>query len=355
MRAWPLLILAGCGDLRGLEENVTPLVRIEVQADAPDDPPLRVALVWGAQYLSDIFCLLPPASAEAAAVVAAGCRDPFGFVPQRVGADAPVVAGEATFIELIDLPAPDVMVGDLTARLGQGSFVLYEDVNKNGTLDLVCLPRRGRGRDCDPEAKSEGGDVIHGASFVTMTEPDVRLAFREGGFNEASAFYPRVGCPAPPTGFSVLGAGGFSQAEALAALLRGELPAQDPATCTSTPAATARVPLRVRPTEEVSAVGCGAGEVENGFAEYDEPPYEAPDPSRPYACVPVPDFGMLTGEAPAEEEVLQVVIAGMPDAPCKTVTHWLLKGCENDARCSNPEWDYSANPPTWWPCPTEAP
>lgn len=352
--------LLGCDTVRGLEETPTPLVRIPVVVTGEPRAPLRVALVWGAQYLSDFFCLLPPESEEAAAVAAAGCRDPFGFVPQRVGAEVAVEPGVPGVLELYDLPAPDVMVGDLTARVGYASVVVYEDVDGNGALDLQCIPRgddgedeRGGGRDCEEARSREGLDVVRGASFLTMTAPDQRIAFREGDFNAASAFYPRAGCPAPPQGFSLLGAGGFTRAGAVAAILQGQLPPEDPATCTALPASTP-ITVALQPAKNVREVGCGSGEVRNGFSKYEAPPQNPPGSRRPYACVALPDVGALNGEAP-RDPIMQVVVASVPSAPCKYISHWILRGCENDARCENPEWDQTEHPPSWWPCPMEAP
>src|SRR4029079_11523083 len=94
----PLLLAAACGKLQGFDGEATPLVSFQVvfHGDlAPLRPPgvtdthaLRVALVWGAQWLTEPFCVLPPESPEAAAVIAAGCRDPVGLVSQVVSVGA---------------------------------------------------------------------------------------------------------------------------------------------------------------------------------------------------------------------------------------------------------------------------
>src|SRR5262245_20569867 len=247
------IALAGCGDIVGFRGEVTPLATIRVTV--PGDPMAvvpRVALVWGAQFLIEPLCFLPPESPDVATVLAQGCRDPFGFVPDRVAANADLVAGN-TELSLYQLPAADVMVGDVTARVASGSFVLYDDRNGNGTLDL--------GRPIRPMPGDMGGppasdaDVVHGASFVSMTEPDQRLAFREGAFI-TTAFYPRAGCAAPLPAFSVLSAGGFSATDAITAALRGGLPQEDPASCVEGPVESTPIQITVRPPDEVAEVAC---------------------------------------------------------------------------------------------------
>ncbi|HEY3358250.1 MAG TPA: hypothetical protein VGQ83_33690, partial [Polyangia bacterium] len=65
--------VASCGKLVGFSAPATPLATIQVQVTgdaAPLAPPwtagapprLRVALVWGQQWLPEPLCLLPPAS-----------------------------------------------------------------------------------------------------------------------------------------------------------------------------------------------------------------------------------------------------------------------------------------------------
>lgn len=359
---------AGCDDLLNLTDTTEPLARVSVVAaealpGGVSPERARVALVWGAQYISDFFCLVPTADAQAQVVVRAGCRDPFGFVPLRVGANATLRTDGPTVLDLYDLPAADLMVGTLTARIGHGSLVIYEDVNENGTLDIACVPRRGRGPDCDPNVlrDDESDDVVLGASFIGMSQPDQRLTFREGGFEPLTAFYPRAGCPDPPVGFSVLGAGGFSTGQAFLDILQGRLPQQDPATCTqaSIEAAPIAVPLAQTSAEaqRLQELSCGSGEVQNGFAEYAAPPAERPEPGWFMACAPVADLASLAAEDESEAStppLLHAVVSGPVGARCKTVTHWLLRGCEDDPRCETPEWDFTANPPEWWPCPLPA-
>ena len=190
---------------------------------------LQVALVWGAQWLTEPFCILPPESADVAAVIAAGCRNPFGFVPNLVGASVPVTLGTPTPLPLFDPPPTDVLVGDVTSRIGYASLVLYDDRDGTGTLNLSQPhPTAFGGRDGpDQQDQADSNDVIYGASFLTMTAPDQRVSFLQGTFNPMAAFYPRNGCPEPLDDFRVLGASGFSAAAALASAAAGTLPLEN--------------------------------------------------------------------------------------------------------------------------------
>ena len=74
--------LCGCGNLGGLGGPVPPLVTFQIEAmgDLTDfrppgitsDASLQVALVWGAQWWTEPFCILPSNSDNFPAVIAAG-------------------------------------------------------------------------------------------------------------------------------------------------------------------------------------------------------------------------------------------------------------------------------------------
>jgi len=354
----PLLLAAACGKLQGFDGEATPLVSFQVvfHGDlAPLRPPgvtdthaLRVALVWGAQWLTEPFCVLPPESPEAAAVIAAGCRDPFGFVPNVVSVGAPIVIDEPATLTLSQLPAADVLVGDVTARVAYASLVVFDDRNDTGTLDLwqqfpsfINDDREGPpaiiGR--DPP------DIIYGASFVTMTEPDRRVAYREGDFDDLSAFYPRAGCDPPTPGFSVLAAGGFTAQAAVAALLTGGLPQEDPSLCTVSAPDETTIAIDARPPADVHEIGCQ--EIRNDSSvHYLEPPPWRPDLANGnFACAHLPTFD--TGSA--QSDLIQLVVPSS-GPPCKFLTHYTLRGCREDVNCAIPDWDFTASPPAWWPC-----
>ncbi|HEY4186010.1 MAG TPA: hypothetical protein VGP07_13130 [Polyangia bacterium] len=350
-------LLAGCGNPQGLGGATPPLATFQVVVNGdlaavrpPDDTAevaLHVALLWGDQWLTEPFCVLPPESEQAAAVIAAGCRDPFGFVPVRVAANVTVVPGTPTAISLLDLPAADVLVGDITARVTYGSFVVYDDRDGSGTLELAQPHRAPSGGDDGPPSEDtiDSGDVVFGASFVTMTAPDQRAAYREGGFDVASAFYPRSGCGAPLPGFSVLAAGGFSVADGLTSAVTGQLPPEDPATCSQVPPDAAVVGIGVQPPTDVQEVACTERSSDSTI-RYRQPPSSAPDlVGRTTACAHLPSF-----DAGDQPNLIQFVVSGRPEDRCRGLTHYTLRGCRENVACAVPDWDFTANPPAWWPC-----
>lgn len=357
-------LLAACGDLANFGGTAAPLATITVTATGdfdsvrlPDaEGNLYVALVWGEQWFPEPMCFLPPESPEVAAVLAAGCRDPLSFTPSRATDVAPLVPNEPVSFAITDLPAADLMVGTVEARVGYASFVVFDDRNSDGVMQLPrprrFLSSRGPGDgppDPDDLEPSPHDTVVYGASFVAMTEPDTRLAFREGDFFE-SGFYPRHGCGDPLPAFSLLSAGGFTFDEAIAATLAGMLPSQDPATCVEASAENASVTIPFRPVEEVEEVACEQRR-DDSSVRYREPPVDAPDfEDRTFACASIPNLG---GDPIAPEGTVQLVVSSRPGEQCKSLTHFTLLGCEENSTliCDAYDWDYRANPPTWWPCP----
>ena len=364
--SWLVVAPTGCSKPVGLAAPVTPLANVHVQVTgdftsvvrpdvAADAPHLHVALMWGMQWLPEPFCLLPPASSDVATVLAAGCRDSFGFVPARVGADIEITPGIPATIQLVSLPAADVMVGDLSARVAYASLIVYDDRNGNRTLDVLTPPRPHRRNQQPPPVPVEDGgppetrDIVYGASFISMTLPDRRVAFREGGFNPNVAFYPRAGCEGPPAGFSILSAGGFSPTDAIVNALQGQLPAEDPSTCAiASLDDTVVIPLQA-PSTGLAELACTAND-SGGTTFYIEAPAATPGlAGRAWACAAFPhlpgdDAGVATGQ--------QLVLASAPSEACQYVNHYTLRGCNNDPTCSPPGWDSTAAPPSWWPCPT---
>ncbi len=303
------LALASCGKLQGFGGPVPPLVTFNVSFTGDLTPllplgvagtrSLQVGLVWGAQWLTEPFCVLPPASDAAKAVIAAGCRDPFGFVPARVSASAAVAADGTASLPLFQLPSADVLIGDVTARIAYASLVVYDDRDgNNGTLELSEPHRAPSGRGDGPDSNDtpDATDIIYGASFLTMTAPDQRVAYREGAFSE-SAFYPRVGCGDPLKGFSIDAASGFTFDDAKAATLDGMLPTErDPTLCAQSPSGTL-VSIAASAPADVDEVGCDEP-TDDGSSRYREPPVDDPGlADRVWACVPLPSGGGFGGVA----------------------------------------------------------
>ena len=344
-RALLVLALASCGDLEGFSGDVPPLATFHIEVTGtPADPPhhLQAALVWGMQWLPEALCVLPPESPEAAAAIEAGCRDPFGFVPLRVATNLEVEAGGTATLELFSLPSADDLVGDLTARVAYANVIVYDDRDDNGTLALARPNRLGGAADQTPTDQT---DVVLGASFLTMTAPDQRIAYREGVFNAAAAFYPRLGCGDPLPAFSVLAASGFSRLDAFVAALAGKLPEEsDLSQCVQADPADRPISIALAAPGEDAAAACTEARADSSV-RYREP-MDPPDlTDRTSACVHLPSFG---GNAPTQ---IELIISGRAQDACKGLTHYILTGCRQDPSCGSPDWDLSQSPPAWWPCP----
>jgi hypothetical protein len=327
--------LAGCGELHGLElAPPTPLARLHVRVTGDLDavarpgprPRLRVTVVWGQSWLPDASCVPPFENEQHAALAARGCGDPLSF---RSGGFAPTESalvepdGTAT-LELHSLPF--ILYGDMYSQIAYGSVFVYDDQNDDGMLDSF-------------------GELGYGASFRSMAAPDTRVAFRHGGFDDRSAFYPRRGCEPPARGYSLVSAGGFTFEQAVEAQARGELPEQDPAQCRQD-AIDHEVTVALRPPEEVGEVACqmfGPVFFEPFRSQFpgDTGPPEA-------ACTSIPDRG--TGRARGRSQLLTT--PGVSGS-CRQIQHYVLRGCFQDPLCEVPDWNVPA--PSWWPCPPEDP
>jgi hypothetical protein len=328
------------------------------EVDAGAGPPqLRAALVWGLQWLPEPFCVLQgaqPESPEVAAVVAAGCRESFGFVPNRAAADIPITPGVPATFDLYTLPAADVMVGDITARIAYASVIVYDDRNGNGVLDFRHPQRQRRGGGEPINDAGGAPDAVYGASFISMTQPDRRVAFLEGDFSalRSVAFYPRVGCADPPKSFSILSAGGFSAAAALTSGLAGTIPPEaDPSACaTATLDDTIAIPIPPRAPAALSQLACTTND-EGGVTYYRQAPANPIDLTHStWACASFPRIGTDAG---AGSSAQQLVVASLPSDPCRSTVHYTLRGCNNDPFCASPSWPADGIPvPSWWPCST---
>jgi hypothetical protein len=370
------LALSACGNnLEGFGGPAPPLASFTVTLNGDPTtllPPgvgdvhaLRVALVWGAQWLPEPFCFLPPDMTVTqpavfdpvhdgpAQVIQAGCRDPFAFTLANVAASAPLDPTGPTTISLQNLPAASLLVGTITARVAYASLVIFDDRDDTGTLDPASPHHTATGRfrgggDFENKDVMDSPDVVYGASFWSMTEPDRRVAYREGDFMP-SAFYPRMGCMPPRPAFSVIGAGGFDKDMAIAAAFMNQLPAEkscfDPDDPFTTVAIDAQAPADV---EEVS---CDQN-TNDGSIRYRPPPADEPDwRGRVRACVHLPKFDTNGQTSP----LIQLVVSGRATDRCKGLTHYTLRGCRENVTCDVPDWDLTGPgaAPGWWPCPLQ--
>ena len=194
---------------------------------------------------------------------------------------------------------------------------------------------------------ADTGDIVYGASFLTMTAPDQRIGYLEGGFTP-SGFYPRSGCDHPPAGFSrVVGGRLLRRRRVELGASRGQLPPEDPATCaTSSDPPDQLIDIPIQAPAVVEEAGC-MERTDDSSTRYREPPFDnAPDfTGRMQVCAPLPSF-----DAGDQPNLIQLVISGRASDRCKGLTHYTLRGCRENVACPVPDWDFTANPPPWWPC-----
>src|SRR4029079_5401531 len=110
----------------------------------------------------------------------------------------------------------------------------------------------------------------------------------------------------------------------------------------------ATIEIGARAPADVQEVGCDE-RTDDSSVRYREPPVEAPDlASRMMACAHLPSFDTTGGGLASD--LVQLVISGRSFDRCKGLTHYTLRGCREDVNCPIPDWDFTANPPAWWPC-----
>ena len=353
--ALSLVALAACGNVKGFSGPVPPLATYTVTPPAQAMPlhHPQVAVVWGMQWLPEALCILPPETMQAATVLAAGCRDPFGFVPLLAEPGVDVTPGEPNDVDFQTLPDSSVLVGQLTGRVGYGSIVFYDDLDDSNSLQLARPNRLGvpmGGPMSEPQGVQLPDRVIT-ATFASMTLPDTRLGYLEGTFDEAAAFYPRQGCGDPPDGFSVLAASGFSSQTALVDALAGVLPPEtDPTQCVEAAPQDAPITSFVSGYSDIDEVACTENNADSSVRYREPDPTTPPDfTARTTACVHLPQF---PGQGSGAPQQIELIVSGRSDDSCEGLTHYVLKGCGEDPNCADPDWDHSLAPPTWWPCPT---
>ena len=267
----------------------------------------------------------------------AGCRDPFGFVPLRVEADVPVVPGEPATISLIDLPTSDVLVGDITARVVYGSFVLLRRSRWQRQL-------RSRAREPDrrdgawapaPPGSNSNLPVssrrVYGASFMTMTAAGSAALYREGAFVE-TAFYPRVGCADPPPAFSIIGASGFSSIPRSRRWSRHAAGRADLSQCSQ--GSARRRSYRSRRPRPTSTPSRCTENTADSSVRYREP--RATSPTSRIACsgAATADARLRLGSGPHQTEL---IVTGRSDDSCNGLTHYVLRGCTTDPAANRRE------------------
>jgi hypothetical protein len=314
-----LTLTASCSSgVFGVGDDRDPLVTIRGRYDGPlpEEGTLRAGIIWAGVPVFVPYCHKygpnPREEREVPTVAQKGCRDPFEVVPGAVGPSVPFDrAGDRTFeIPIEHLPDAGVMVGTLAGRVAYGTVVLFDDIDDDGFLDLGARCRR---RDAD-DPLPEPHDRLIVSTFTRLDEPQTRIAYVEGDFDADSFFYPHPNCTAlPPRGFSLWNVGDLF----------------DPnGTCEVTPLERELV-LEQMPATSLAHLSCRPSENES-FSR--PPPDEGTGQSVMYDCTP-------EGE----------LVAIDPQCPCPGLRVYSLRGCYDDAACTEPDWDL--DPPMGWPCP----
>jgi hypothetical protein len=319
------LVSLSCGngvDDLSLESAPLGYVRGKVDLGAIDakstGKPLRAALVWGAVPNYVLACVKYPLNAE----IAPACPNPFGFVPGLVEAEVEVGVDGSFTLPLRRLPDVSLSVGDDSARIAWGSVVVAADSDGNGSFNL--LTREG-----DDHETPKLADLALAASFFRLDEPQQRVAFREGGWDEESLFYPPKGCAAPPVGFSALTTPGLKPLSLD--------PAPGECTSASLDATTIEpVPLSLNEAKGLACRSINRAQVRQpGLVPPGEEENEQGD-----------HHGLVGKQVCLDAETLAIVGEG----DCPTITVMPLSGCRQNLVCQKPDWDFTKQPPPWWPC-----
>lgn len=317
-----------CGPgLNDLSLGSLPLLVVNAQVDADavsaraTSKRLRASVVWGAVPPEQIACLMDPDNEE----LQIGCHDPFAVFPGQVEPSVAVPMDGSVFeIPLLRLPGGEVAIGNGEGLISHGSLVVFEDVDANGTLDLA---QAG-----SPVAL----DTVLAASFYRQGEPQERLIYREGVFDDRSYFYPipQPLCATPPKGFSILRLGDVSRpAPPVDRCVLGDV--SGPLRVTPLTAAQAQPmeclrpwPPGITPIGEVDFDPGGRGAEDNP----DKPGHGSPGD---------PEGGVCVGK-----DILAIIAPGH----CPFIDILALRGCYESFYCAEPQWDSTDDPPAWWPC-----
>jgi hypothetical protein len=305
----PIVILRGHVDLDRLERT-------------RPEAPLLGGLLWAGLPRINPVCL----STDAPALLAA-CPDPYGVFFGSIDRMTTVDEHGDFEVPIWALPDPKIAIGDEATRIAYGALVVAEDLDGDGRFFMPPLRMIAEGGitggggayEClddgrRPRPPPIQPDLIVAASFATLRSEQTRVTFREGDFVEASKFYPAPGCDAPLPGFSYFTMPALGESGA----------------CTSR---APDEPLDIAPLAAAERPGVMC-----------RPLGQSPGSARPEESCPPPE-----GDTPVclSRELL---VSLRTSFSCPEMTIYSLKGCDTDPYCTNPEWDDTATPPTWWPC-----
>jgi hypothetical protein len=308
--------VGGCGDLHDLSVASSPLLVLHGHVDVATlarmnpDAPLVGALVW-----SEVPAVSPLCLEFNSPKIQPACPDPYGVFDGTTQVAAPVDANGDFDLALYDLPMVGVSVGDASTRISYGSLVVVEDVNGDGQPSLPTAPSDER-----DAPSSSGGihDSLVAASFHSLHANQARVVFREGGFVAGSYFYPAPGCDPPPPGFSIMSAPPYTGGPA------------DPGTC-SFGSTDGRVEVPALSAGDAQALLCRPVQIGTNVRQ--------------------PDSDGPRGPAGNAVCLSSGILAEVYPGTCPWLRGYALKGCAQDPLCASPEWDITASPPAWWPCP----
>ena|GEM_PF-4326068 len=325
---YPLFILlASCDSIYTTAVEAERLVTISAEwngdlsnslelAGISTSTPLRATLIWADVPNFSPFCLkegfnpLEPNKVVTSTVAKLACPDPFRFVSGETQGSALIdLSARQVDISLVNLPPAEVLVGSPGERVGYASVVVFADLNSNGIIDQGGRCRRPERDGKDGNRVDESQEPILAASFVNLTEAHERIVYLEGQFDEDSYFYPALGCEKFPTsGFSLWRIG------------------ENDCTLTNL---NERIRLNIASPDIFKPMQCGPGRKD--YAR--EPREKKPADRAIIECLSESEFALVD-----------------PTCSCPDPVLYQLKGCERDFICETPEWDYSNDPPEWWPC-----
>jgi hypothetical protein len=331
--ATAVVIVGGCGGgAHDLSVPSDPLLIVHGHIDLTALPPsntgapLLGTLIWADVPAVNPVCL---EISDPRIQGAKACPDPYGmFQGVFTGAiESPVmVDADGNFdIPLFHLPKVRASIGDGVTRIAYAALVVFSDDDADGAFTYVA-PVGGRRDQINDPFPDRPPDTIVGSTFSTLLADQQRLAFREGGFDQKSFFYPVAepdpvtgntfpdGC-VPQPGFSILATSPYSAVPI----------------CTF-PALDTR--MEVAPLSAADGLALMCRSVQRNATIQLPQQDEAPGPGA--FCPPHADH--------ADREVMVVVLSRF----CARLNAYALKGCQSDPFCDTPEWDLSSSPPTWW-------
>jgi hypothetical protein len=322
--------LGGCGGgVHDLSVSSDPLLVVHGHVDVTTlQRSNAAAALMGTMIWADVPGVNPVCLELDDSRIKPACPDPHGmFQGVFTGAiETPVmVDADGNFdIALYHVPVARASIGDDVNRIAYGALVVFEDDDNDHLFSFVA-PAGGRGDQINDPFPDNPPDTILGSTFSTLLADQQRLAFREGGFDQKSFFYP-VAEPdpagitfpdacVPMPGFSIMAASPYS-----------------PTPTCSFPAIDTR--MEVAPLSSSDGLALMCRSVQRGATIQMPDERDSPGPGA---------FCPAHADHP-DRELMVVVLSRF----CARLNVYALKGCGADPFCDTPEWDETSTPPTWW-------